>query len=218
MTAGLQREAALLFGDDRFVTEHSESAEGEGQDVPEAARLEIGLKLSARQRGQLWEHVSTLANFWRSLPEIEPGIIARLADVARSRRWEVIFLTKRPVAGSETIQVESQRWLVEHGFALPSVFVVQGSRGRIADALELDAVVDDRPENCLDVAAQSRAKPILIWPGDQKAISPRARRLGVRVTASPSEALALLEQLDDLQKNAGVLRSLKRLFRHESRT
>ena len=54
------------------------------------------------------------------------------------------------------------------GFTLPSVFVVQGSRGLVADALALDVVIDDRPENCMDVAADSNAGVFLLWRGLDK--------------------------------------------------
>jgi hypothetical protein len=108
-------------------------------------------------------------------------------------------------------------WLASHGFSLPSVFVVQRSRGRIADALELDAVVDDRPENCLDVAVDSKAKPILIWHGRSKNIPPGAKRLGVRVVTSISDALDALVQLDELKSDKGsVVRSLKKFFGKET--
>jgi hypothetical protein len=133
-----------------------------------------------------------------------------------TRRWEVIFLTTRPLVAGETVQLQSQRWLKAHGFLLPSVFVVQRSRGRIADALHLDAVVDDRPENCLDVAVESKAKPILIWQADPKLVPPGAKRLGVRVAASITEAVSALEALDDLQKESGVVRSIKKLFGKET--
>ena len=45
--------------------------------------------------------------------------------------------------------------------------------------LELDVVVDDRPENCLDIAIDSKARAILIWRGDQNAVPASARRLGI---------------------------------------
>jgi hypothetical protein len=119
------------------------------------------------------------------------------------------------VAG-DTVQIQSQRWLEAQGFRLPSVFVVRRSRGKVADALELDAVVDDRPENCLDVAVDSKAKPILIWPGDPKHIPPGARRLGVRVVTSISEALDVVVKLDDVKNETGVVRSIKKLFGKET--
>ena len=66
------------------------------------------------------------------------------------------------------------------GFTLPSVFVVQGSRGRIAAALGLDIVVDDRPENCLDVVVDSKARAILVWREDEKLLPSAARRCSSR--------------------------------------
>jgi hypothetical protein len=174
------------------------------------------LRLSSKQQMRLWDHVKTVENFWSGLPEMEPGIVARIAQTAMRRRWEVIFLTTRPLVAGETTQIQSQRWLETHGFPLPSVFVVQRSRGKIADALDLDAVVDDRPENCLDVAVDSKAKPILIWPGDPKGVPPGAKRLGVRVATSIAEALALLEQLDDLKNDKSVVRSIKKFFGRET--
>jgi hypothetical protein len=93
--------------------------------------------------------------------------------------------------------------------------VVQRSRGKIADALQLDAVVDDRPENCLDVAVESKAKPILIWSADPKLLPPGAKRLGVRVATTISQAVDILEALDDMKKQSGVVRSIKKLFGKE---
>ena len=77
----------------------------------------------------------------------------------------MIFLTTRPSTKGDLVQLQSQQWLEAHGFQYPSVFVVQRSRGKIADALQLDAFVDDRPENCLDIAVESKAGVILIWHG-----------------------------------------------------
>ena len=184
-------------------------------DEPESAKVMAEMHLTARQQMQLWQHVKTIDNFWSGLPEMEPGIVGRIAQTARSRRWEVLFLTTRPLVAGETTQIQSQRWLEAHGFLLPSVFVVQRSRGKIAEALDLDAVVDDRPENCLDVAVDSKAKPILIWPGDPKAVPPGAKRLGVRTVTSISEALAVLIQLDDFKNDKGVVRSIKKFFGKE---
>ena len=220
----LRREAERLFGETELssVLEHSGAAtdnpggEKSNESGRESNRVMAELHLTSRQQMQLWEHVKGIENFWCGLPEMEPGIVARVAHVASQRRWELIFLTTRPLVAGETVQIQSQRWLETHGFQYPSVFVVQRSRGRIADALELDAVVDDRAENCLDVAVDSTAKPILIWPGDPTGIPPGAERLGVRVVASISEALDLLLKLDDLKHEPSVMRSIKRFFGKET--
>jgi hypothetical protein len=217
MFAVLRTEAERLFGDDELSKAvYGVTADGEAKNEPESNRVMAELRLSSKQQMRLWDHVKTVENFWSGLPEMEPGIVARIAQTAMRRRWEVIFLTTRPLVAGETTQIQSQRWLEAHGYPLPSVFVVQRSRGKIAEALELDAVVDDRPENCLDVAVDSKAKPILIWPGDPKGVPPGAKRLGVRVATSIAEALALLEQLDDLKNDKSVVRSIKKFFGRET--
>lgn len=213
----LRKEAERLFGAAPLSTTVDQpGTEAGGKDEPDSDKVMAELHLSARQQMQLWEHVKTIENFWGGLPEMEPGIVARIAHLAATRRWEVIFLTTRPLVAGETVQIQSQRWLEAHGFPLPSVFVVQRSRGRIAEALELDAVVDDRPENCLDVAVDSKAKPILIWAGDPKRVPPGAKRLGVRVVLSIADALELLIKLDDMKNEPGVVRSIKKFFGKET--
>ena len=217
MDVVLRREAERLFGDTHLASAvEPAGAESGDRDEPESEKVMAELHMTGRQQMRLWEHVKTVQNFWGGLPEMEPGIVARIAQIASDRRWEVLFLTTRPLVAGDTVQVQSQRWLEANGFRLPSVFVVQRSRGKIAEALDLDAVVDDRPKNCLDVAVDSKAMPILIWPGDEHALPPGAKRLGVRVTTTISEAVDLLIKLDDRKNETGVVRSIKKLFGKET--
>ena len=202
-----------VAGADKPAAEGSEPAPARAEDTATAMEE---LHLTARQQMQLWDHVKKTENFWTMLPELEPGIIARIAKAAIERRWEVIFFTTRPSTAGEITQLQSQRWLEAHGFQYPSVFVVQRSRGKIADALQLDAFVDDRPENCLDIAVESKAKVILVWHGHLKDVPAGAKRLGVRPVATISEALALLEHLDDTRSQPGIMRTLKRALGRES--
>ena len=174
----------------------------------------VTLNLTARQENRLWRHIRTVENFWETLAEIEPGVIARLAETAAERRWEIIFLTKRPKTKGGTAQIQSQRWLASKGFPLPSVYVVQGSRGRIAAALALDVVVDDRPENCLDVVIDSKARAILMWREDEKALPTAARRLGIGVVRSVGDCLDILTTLDqhETQQDPGLLARVRKML------
>ena len=215
MESELVRQAEILFGetmtrrlnqrpggDPAAGAEASEPPTdgGTGQAAAEASQDNvppmIKLNLSPRQQRKLWRHVESIENFWCTLAELEPGVIRRLASIAAERRWEIIFLTKRPQSAGATAQVQTQRWLESKGFALPSVFVVQGSRGRIAAALGLDIVIDDRPENCLDVVVDSKARAILVWREDQRQLPSATRRLGIGVVASVDECLDILTQVD----------------------
>jgi hypothetical protein len=62
--------------------------------------------------------------------------------------------------------------------------------GRIASALSLDFVIDDRPENCLDVVLESKAKAILIWREQEAELPGKARRLGIGVVSSIAEQVS----------------------------
>ena len=232
MYSTLHQEALKLFGEETLakapdknplpaaVASDTKVATKEG-DTPaprpeDTASAMEELHLTARQQMQLWDHVKKIENFWTMLPELEPGIIARIAKAATARRWEVIFFTTRPSTDGEMTQLQSQRWLEAHGFQYPSVYVVQRSRGKIADALQLDAFVDDRPENCLDIAVESKAKVILVWHGHLKDVPAGAKRLGVRPVSTISEAVSLLEHLDDIRSQPGIMRTLKRALGRES--
>jgi hypothetical protein len=222
MDAGLLREAEALFGKG-VVRRLEEGAEAPPPDTepgdpapsrPETTAPAVRLQITSRQQRRLWQHIGTVENFWEGLAEIEPGVVKKLSSLADERRWEIIFLTKRPESAGATAQVQTQRWLQSKGFALPSLFVVQGSRGRIASALHLDVIIDDRPENCLDVVMDSkRARAILIWRGDPAQLPPAAKRLGIGVVKSVSECLDILTQLDGPDKNEpGVMARVKKLL------
>jgi hypothetical protein len=173
----------------------------------------LKLQMTSRQQRRLWHHVETIDNFWETLEEFEPGVIQQLAAIAADRRWEIVFLTKRPQSAGATAQVQTQRWLESKGFRLPSVFVVQGSRGRIAAALGLDVVVDDRPENCLDVVVDSKARAILVWRDDEKLLPVAANRLGIEVVKTVAECLDVLTQIDTAAHGQpGVVNRVMRLL------
>jgi hypothetical protein len=218
LNGALAREALRLFPDVEVrtgppVVDTSPAPAAEPADRDPAEVSPSSLALTSRQERLLWSEVKGLANFWETLDETEPGIVARLAETARARRWDVIFLTSRPASEGDTVQVQSQRWLRARGFDLPSLFVVSSSRGKIASAFELDVVVDDRPENCLDIAIDSRARAILIWRGDQGAVPASARRLGIGGVPSVAACLDLLVQADSPDSGqTSLVDRLKRLL------
>ncbi len=162
---------------------------------------------------RVWSRLSAIENFWETLDEIEDGAVERLAALARERRWEVIFVTSRPDSAGDSVQVQSQRWLEQKGYRLPSVFVTRGSRGKIASALSLDLVVDDNPENCLDIAMESDARAILVWRGVTEVVPASARRLGIGSVSSVAECLSVLDEADRVKRGGGrMLDTFRRLL------
>jgi hypothetical protein len=199
MDSALAAYAEVLFGKARIgraapapepVTEASSNA------GPRLAPAEMDL--TPRQQRRLWRHIAGVENFWLTLREIEAGSVKRLASVATARRWQIIFLTKRPATAGLSAQVQSQRWLAEHGFERPSAYVVKGSRGVIAAALDLDVVVDDRPESCRDVIAESGARAILVWRNPSSPHASAVQRLGIGVVRTVDECLARLGEIEML--------------------
>ena len=229
MESELVRQSELLFGEPmtRKLQERAEESggvaaipadapppeAGSPDAIPEFAPPVAQLNMTSRQQRRLWRHIESIENFWEGLDELEPGILPRLAALASNRRWEIIFLTKRPETVGATAQVQSQRWLEAKGFPLPSVFVVQGSRGRIAASLGLDVVIDDRPENCLDVVSDSKARAILVWRPDQSQLPAAAQRLGIGIVKSVADCLDILPQLDSpAREDPGVMSRVMRLL------
>lgn len=227
MESELVRQSGILFGEPMTRRLQERAAEaGDKAPAPDAAVVSPSadaapddappvaqLNMTNRQQRRLWHHVESIENFWEGLEELEPGVIQRLAALAIARRWEIIFLTKRPETVGATAQVQSQRWLESKGFTLPSVFVVQGSRGRIAASLGLDIVVDDRPENCLDVVVDSKARAILVWRGDASQLPAAAQRLGIGVVTSVAQCLEILTQVDTAaREEPGVMTRVMRLL------
>lgn len=168
-----------------------------------------GLSSWLRGRDPLWQRICDTEDFWRSLSPLEPGIVERLDALAKRYGWEVFFVTQRPKTTGETVQRQTQRWLVEHGFELPSVMVMEGSRGKLAEALRLDFLVDDLAKNCVDVISDSNAKAVLVLREENLPHIESARKLGIEVVRSVAECLDLLEDVQRI-RSAPRLKQLAR--------
>lgn len=227
MEGALRREAASLYPPevDAGAAAHDAPAVKDADDDRSAAAEreagpdEIGAAAAIRAQTALrrpdnekarrvWAHVRGVENFWETLQEIEPGSVARLAGLAKAHSWEVLFLTRRPATRGQTAQVQTQRWLETHGFTLPAAYVMNGSRGKVAEALGLHVVVDDRPENCLDVVADSSARAVLVWRQRRDIVPLLPDR--VEIVFSFGEALDLLEETTKSPAAAsGLLRRVR---------
>jgi len=163
-----------------------------------------------QRRDEIWAQICATPNFWQSLSPTEPGAVRRVHDLMMRYRWEVFFITQRPETDGDTVQRQTQRWLVEQGFDLPSVLVIPGSRGAAAAALRLDYHVDDNVQNCLDVMVAAAAKVVLI-SGRSDPAGVASRKLGVAITPTIGECLDLLEKVSDARNNPTLLNRLAAL-------
>ena len=170
--------------------------------------------LAADAMKRVWDHIGRTAQWWLQLEPYEPEEIERLYRISRQRRWEVYFMTTRPSSAGETTQFQTQWWLETHGFPLPSVLTVPGSRGDAANALKLDIAVDDRLTNCVDIIAASRSKAILLLRKDDQTIRDQSLARGIGVVGTLAAALDAIEQFEEAkQKTSGRLSRLADWFK-----
>jgi len=171
-----------------------------------AAEAEINESRELRRRHDaVWDAIRDTPNFWETLQPTDTQAVRRIHEMMLRHPWEVFFITKRPATAGDTVQRQTQHWLVRQGFDLPSVLVIPGSRGAAAGALRLDYHVDDSPTNCVDVKSESDAKPILIVPdGDETAVA-NARKLAIGSARTIAQCLDILEQASSARSQPTLL-------------
>ncbi len=177
-------------------------------DVVDAGVPPLDLR---RRRRDIWKDIQATADFWRTLLPLDAGAVARIHRLMLEHRWEVFFITQRPYSDGDTVQRQTQKWLADQGFDLPSVLVLGGSRGAAAAALRLDYHVDDSLQNCLDVMSDAVARPILIVSPDDDREAAGARQLGIATAASIGDSLDILERATLTRANPGVFARLASL-------
>lgn len=166
---------------------------------------------SSRRRDVIWAAIRSTPDFWTGLKPLDAGAVRRIHELALRHKWEVFFITQRPYTDGETVQRQTQRWLMAQGYDMPSVLVIGGSRGAAAGALRLDYHVDDSAQNCLDVISESRAKPILIVPGADAQTVAQARRLRIGTAKTIADALDVLENASTARTQPKLLERIAAL-------
>ena len=188
-----------------------EASEEEESKERSATVVDAKAARDPSRRDAIWRRIQSTPDFWMTLKPTDPGAVRRIHDLMLRYRWEVFFITQRPATEGDTVQRQTQRWLVRQGFDLPSVLVISGSRGAAAGALRLDYHVDDSTTNCLDVLSDSGARPILIIPSNGGSTAKRARSLGIGVASSIGEGLDVLERASAARRDPGLLQRIAAL-------
>ena len=209
-----------LFGRDRAEHERPtpEAREAEQHESATTATTgdnrrssERSHRVGSRNRERVWRAIEETPNFWTTLKPIEPGMVKRLYQLTGEHNWEVFFITQRPATAGATVQWQTQRWLIQQGFSMPSVIPLSGARGRCAAALQLDYLIDDTPQNCLDVLSDSSTRAILIVDARDPLAESSARRLGVGTARNVNDVLDLLVQATAARANPSLFEKLRKL-------
>lgn len=164
-----------------------------------------------RHQEGVWQTIEATPDFWTTLKPLEPDVVKRCYELTTEHNWEVFFITQRPATAGRTVQWQTHKWLIDHGFETPCVIPLSSGRGKAAAALRLDYLVDDTPQNCLDVLSDSSTRAILlVGPGDDPAAA-SARRLGIGTAQSIHEALDLLVEATLARANPSLFEKLRKL-------
>ena len=198
-----------LFG--AASTMVADAPEVEARQDEAAARHGVAIE-TRRRRDAIWKAIRDTRDFWTTLKPHDPGAVRRIHGLMIRHGLEVVFITQRPSTVGQTVQRQTQFWLRQQGFDLPSVLVIGGSRGAAAAAVRLDYHVDDSPQNCLDIVSDSRARPILIVPEPDPVTEATAKHLQIAMARSIAEALDILEHTVNCRgPRGGVLDKLSRI-------
>lgn len=100
-----------------------------------------------------WNDIRSDSGFWSGLnayPDVVP-IIRWLSKLTDYDQADVYFITNRMGIAAKA---QTELWLGARGVDSPTV-ILSADKGGIAKALNLDFYVDDKNENCADVAVNS---------------------------------------------------------------
>lgn len=202
-----------LFGQQSVgVVKDEAGSDGEPPTEPTDKEKLKAAKEASRRRDQLWSAIRKTPDFWTLLEPTEPGVVRRLFEASVEHRWEVFFVTQRPRTAGASVQSQSQQWLMRHGFETPSVLTLSGSRGKAAQALELDILIDDTPKNCVDVVADSKCRPILILREPDEAAESAASRMRIATVRSVTEAISVLTSPEAVASDQNPLSRVLKAF------
>jgi FMN phosphatase YigB (HAD superfamily) len=203
--------SATRPGDPEDQVQAEQSPAELSSDAPSSTDAAETPQALRRKRDAIWQAIQATPNFWTTLRPLDPNAVRRIHELAERDGWDVFFITQRPPTQGETAQRQTQRWLVQQGFDLPSVLVIHGSRGEAARALRLDYLVDDSARNCIDVKAMADANALLVTNPADDTTAESARRLGIGTVASIGEALDTIDQASLSRTHPTLLNRLAKL-------
>jgi len=115
--------------------------------------------------------------FWRVLAPL-PSQSQWQSLNQLSHDHQVVFITHRWVRDSYDINDVTCEWLRRHGIDNPMVHFTQEKKSELVNQLAVELFVDDRHENCEDVATQTQAVVLMPHrPYNQSFDHPKVQRI-----------------------------------------
>jgi uncharacterized HAD superfamily protein len=121
--------------------------------------------------------ISNDPKFWEQLSPLPSTDQWKLLD-GLSRQQKLIFVTHRYECDNYSIHEVTCDWLKQHGVSRPVVYFTQKQKSDLITSLKVELFVDDRHENCRDVAENTEA--VVLMPHrsyNQSFNHPRVQRI-----------------------------------------
>lgn len=101
---------------------------------------------------KIWDHIKSDPDFWLNIPAYKNTKQAMkvLANLQQSNN-DIYFITNRMGVNAKR---QTEKWLDRFDM-MPTTVLLSKDKGLCATALALDAYIDDKWENCVDVAMQN---------------------------------------------------------------
>lgn len=122
-------------------------------------------------------NISDDPQFWEALAPLPSKKQWQALD-RLSRERNLVFVTHRYERETYDIGQVTRDWLRKHGVSEPVVYFTQSHKSELIEKLNVELFVDDRHENCRDVAENTRA--IVLMPHrtyNQSFNHPRVQRI-----------------------------------------
>lgn len=116
--------------------------------------------LSEKIVAECMEEVSYNPGFWQNLSSlISPEDWRQLEGLNRQGR--LVFVTHRYERGNYDIRETTRAWLKGHGISEPVVHFTQDAKAGLVNSLGVRLFMDDRHENCQNVAEETEATVLI---------------------------------------------------------
>jgi uncharacterized HAD superfamily protein len=133
--------------------------------------------LSRELISECMEAASYDPEFWRAMSPLLSTEQWQALDRISSEQ-EVVFITHRWVRDTYDINEITCDWLRRHGLTRPVVYFTQEKKSALIRKLRIELFVDDRHENCEDVATETDALVFMPHrPYNQAFHHPKVRRI-----------------------------------------
>ncbi len=105
-----------------------------------------------------WEVMTQKDNFWENIEVLNPDQVNYMCKhLNNNPKIAVYFITARVSTKGNTLIRQTIKSLEKIGWTSPQV-IVSFNKAPLAEALDLKYFLDDRPENCAEVAANFSTK------------------------------------------------------------